>query len=124
MTRVKLKGSRLRVEINFRLPAPLRLGHEFGEDRRADSLVPPRPQDRHASDLAPGVQAAGTDYVTIFHLGHRVQTVSVEAVPLDLRGNVLFVHEHPLANPANGRFVLRPVGEAYRIFQEKTSKSS
>ena len=113
MTRVKLKGSRLRVEINFRLPAPSRLGHEFGEDRRADSLVPPRPQDRHASDLAPGVQAPGTDYVTIFHLGHRVEAVAIETVPFQVRWHVLFFHEHPFANPANGRFVPGPVGEAH-----------
>jgi hypothetical protein len=113
LARVKIQGSRLGVEVNFRLPAPLRLGHEDGEYRRPDPLVPPWPQDRHASDLAPGVQAPGTDYVTIFSLGDGVQAGVVKAVPFEFGRNLLFLYEDSLADPPDGGFVRRPAGEAH-----------
>lgn len=73
-------------------------GHQMFQDCPPDSPAAPFSKHCHATQSPVWHQAAGRDGTTIIEQGECMATACVQSIPFKLSGDILFNHEHGMAD--------------------------
>ena len=93
-TPVKPDRVRLRAELNRNVPAFARRRDQLGEQHAADAASAPGGNYRHAAEMTVWQQPASTNGIAGRRFREHVQTVLIQAIPLEFHGNMLLLNEY------------------------------